>query len=71
VDLDKSGSIDYSEFVAATMKMKDLNIEKSLMQAFKIFDIDGNGKITFNEIKEIIGNDLAQQDDEIWKEVLK
>ncbi len=71
MDLDKSGSIDYSEFVAATMKMKDLNIEKSLMQAFKIFDIDGNGKITFNEIKEIIGNDLAQQDDEIWKEVLK
>ena len=38
VDIDKSGSIDYSEFVIATMNEKKILDEKKIEAAFKMFD---------------------------------
>ena len=36
-----------------------------------MFDKDKNGKITFDEVKELLGSSLSQYDDEVWKSVLK
>ena len=38
VDIDKSGFIDYSEFVIASMNEKNLLTNEKLQAAFKMFD---------------------------------
>jgi len=55
VDIDKSGYIDYSEFVVAAMNEKQLLTNEKLQSAFKMFDKDGSGLISAEEIKEVLG----------------
>ena len=44
------------EFIAATIEDNiDLKEEKLLM-AFKMFDVDGSGKISADELKQILGS---------------
>ena len=70
VDIDKSGTIDYNEFVLATInKQKLLNKEK-LEATFKMFDKDGSGTITADEIKSVLGKAVDKKLlDEMVKEV--
>ena len=51
VDADGNGEIDYSEFVVATMNEKHLLSSNKLQTAFKMFDKDGGGSISTDEIK--------------------
>jgi calcium-dependent protein kinase len=51
VDTDGSGEIDYSEFVVATMNEQNLLSNNKLQIAFKMFDKDGGGSISTDEIK--------------------
>ena len=68
VDIDKSGTIDYNEFVLATInKQKLLNKEK-LEATFKMFDKDGSGTITADEIKSVLGKTV---DKNILEEMIK
>lgn len=61
IDIDKSGTIDYNEFlIAATNRQCVLNKEK-LEQTFKMFDKDGNGSISLDEIRSILGNSFTDQ----------
>eukprot|EP01068_Selenidium_serpulae_P007835 Selendium_serpulae@DN4815_c1_g1_i2.p1 len=53
VDSDGSGVIDYTEFIAAALERKDFIQEDVLRSAFSRFDIDGNGKITRDELKQV------------------
>ena len=62
LDADKNGSISYTEFIAATMTQSMYLKEDKIFQAFKMFDKDGNGKITADEIKSVLGNDDAYKD---------
>ena len=55
VDSDESGEIDYSEFVMATMNARNLVSEKRLEAAFRAFDKDGNGQISPEEVRSILG----------------
>jgi calcium-dependent protein kinase len=55
VDSDNSGYIDYSEFVVAAMNEKSLTTNDKLQAAFKMFDRDGSGVISADEIKEVLG----------------
>jgi calcium-dependent protein kinase len=71
VDIDKSGTIDYNEFVlAATNRQNILNKEK-LEATFKMFDKDGSGTISSEEIRGFLGNNFTDQKslDAIIKEV--
>lgn len=54
VDTDKSGFIDYTEFVVASMNEKALMTNERLGGAFKMFDKDRSGLITPNEIREVL-----------------
>lgn len=56
IDIDKNGTIDYTEFVMATMNDKQLMTNDKLQQAFKLFDKDGNGSIEADEIKAVLGD---------------
>lgn len=54
VDTDKSGFIDYSEFVVAATNEAQLTTNEKLQAAFKMFDKDGSGIISPDEIKEVL-----------------
>jgi len=54
VDADGNGEIDYSEFVVATMNEKQLLSSNKLQTAFKMFDKDGGGSISTEEIKQVL-----------------
>jgi len=55
VDSDNSGFIDYTEFVIAAMNEQEMNSNEFLQAAFKMFDKDGSGVISAEEIKAVLG----------------
>jgi calcium-dependent protein kinase len=68
-DTDGSGEIDYSEWVVATMDKKKLLTNEKLEVAFNLFDKDGGGSISANEVKEVLG--IGKNIDEaIWNEII-
>lgn len=50
--MDHSGTIDYGEFIAATVHLNKLEREEHLMAAFRYFDKDGSGSITVDELQQ-------------------
>merc|ERR1719253_1680808 len=54
VDSDGSGVIDYTEFLAATMSKRQYFQEDVCWAAFRTFDLDGNGKITKDELAQVL-----------------
>merc|ERR1711988_1088257 len=67
VDNDGSGTIDFAEFLSLmSKKMKDADSEEELMEAFKVFDKDGNGFISSVELRHVMAN-LGEKltDDEV------
>ena len=54
IDTDKSGKIDYTEFIAATLNKKNYLQKEKLFEAFSMLDINNKGKITKEEIKGIL-----------------
>ena len=66
VDEDKSETIDFKEFLGLmAKKMKENDSEDELIEAFKMFDRDGNGKISAHELRYVMlssGEDLTEQD---------
>ena len=56
LDADKSGSIDYSEFLLAAINQKKILTQQNLKEAFNLFDKDKNGSINASEIKAILGS---------------
>lgn len=55
LDKDGSGSIDYSEFVLATINREKLLATEKLLMAFRMIDKDKSGTITKEEIKQAFG----------------
>jgi len=68
VDIDKSGAIDYTEFILATMEKKAISNEK-LLESFNLFDQDGNGFITAEELMQVLGNHLSK-DNKLWLDLI-
>lgn len=69
IDQDKSGFIEYEEFVRAAINKKELLSEQNLLNAFKLFDKDGSGGITPNELKALLGI-TSKYSDKVWNEVI-
>lgn len=51
-DIDNSGTIDYGEFIAATLHLNKIEREDHLFAAFSYFDKDGSGYITQDELQQ-------------------
>ncbi len=54
IDSDKSGFLEYEEFIAATINKKGLFTDENLKAAFYLFDQDKNGTISTEEIRNIL-----------------
>jgi calmodulin len=73
VDQDNNKSIEFPEFLELmSRKMKDVDTEEEMMEAFKIFDKDGNGFVSKDDIKtamDQLGEKLKPEElDEIMKD---
>ena len=56
VDADGNGNLDFSEFLTLmASKMRYNDTEEELLEAFKIFDRDGDQLIKLAEIKHVFG----------------
>ncbi|CAL9187735.1 unnamed protein product [Musa hybrid cultivar] len=53
-DVDGNGSIDYIEFITATMHMNRVEREDHLYKAFEYFDEDKSGYITVEELEQAL-----------------
>ena len=69
IDTDKSGVINYTEFLASTIDQKIYLKEEKLYEAFKTFDKDGSGKISIDEVIQILK--VEQNDVKIIEEMIK
>nr|XP_018682256.1 PREDICTED: calcium-dependent protein kinase 2-like isoform X3 [Musa acuminata subsp. malaccensis] len=53
-DADGNGTIDYEEFITATMHMNRMDREEHLYTAFQYFDKDNSGYITKEELEQAL-----------------
>lgn len=60
VDCNGSGGLDYTEFLAATIDQKLYMQRDICWAAFRIFDLDGDGKITREELGKVLNGDSVQ-----------
>jgi calcium-dependent protein kinase len=70
VDSDKSGYISYDEFIRACVDKKKILTEDRLEQAFNMFDKNGDGSISSNEIKSVLQKEKSFSN-EVWDQIIK
>ena len=66
-----NGTIDFPEFLTMmARKMKDTDSEEEILEAFKVFDKDGNGFISAAELRHVMTN-LGEKltDEEVDEEI--
>ncbi|CEM02372.1 unnamed protein product [Vitrella brassicaformis CCMP3155] len=54
VDTAATGTVDYTEFLAACLNQSHYIQEEACRAAFRVFDIDGNGRISKDELRQVI-----------------
>lgn len=54
IDMDGDGSIQYSEFVASLLMTQGKLLEDVLYHAFHIFDVNGDGSISLEELRVML-----------------
>ena len=61
LDMDNNGYIEYEEFVRAAVSKEKFLSENVLKYAFKYFDKDNSGEITFDEIEEVFKESVSDK----------
>ena len=70
-DTDHSGEIDYSEWAVATISKENILTDAKMKGAFNMFDKDGSGSISADEIKEVLGVGRRIGDEKVWNDIIR
>eukprot|EP00274_Cyanoptyche_gloeocystis_P007843 CAMPEP_0196653436 /NCGR_PEP_ID=MMETSP1086-20130531/3059_1 /TAXON_ID=77921 /ORGANISM="Cyanoptyche gloeocystis , Strain SAG4.97" /LENGTH=99 /DNA_ID=CAMNT_0041984633 /DNA_START=400 /DNA_END=696 /DNA_ORIENTATION=+ len=66
IDKDGSGTIDFEEFLEMmTQKMSEKDPKEDILKAFKLFDDDSTGKISFKNLKRVakeLGENMTDEE---------
>nr|CCA22583.1 caltractin putative [Albugo laibachii Nc14] len=66
IDKDGSGTIDFTEFLEMmTTKMSEKDSKEEIIKAFRLFDDDETGKITFRNLKRVakeLGENMTDEE---------
>ncbi|RMZ88738.1 hypothetical protein DV736_g4030, partial [Chaetothyriales sp. CBS 134916] len=76
VDVDQSGAIDFDEFLKMmSTTLKPIDVDQETRAAFAVFDKDGSGTISADELRQVmksLGEDLTDAEiDEMIREADK
>ena len=67
-----NGTIDFPEFLTMmACKMKDMDSEEKIREAFRVFDKDGNGFISAAELRHVMTNLGEKLTDEEVDEMIR
>jgi calcium-dependent protein kinase len=69
IDFNHDGCINFSEFLTANFKKEKLLSEKTLQKTFNLLDLDGNGYITLDELKESMPIEITSKIE--WRELIE
>lgn len=71
LDMDGNGRMDYTEFVAACMDRKMRTQEELCWAAFRVFDLDNDGSISFQEMHQVLMSASIQEafDDSVLEQL--
>ena len=70
-DVNGDGKIDYTEFIAAAFQKDMLLSGQNLRAAFQIFDKDGDGSISREELKQVFGDGhVSMRGEQVWDEIM-
>jgi calcium-dependent protein kinase len=69
IDFNNDGCINFSEFLTANFKKEKLLSEKTLQKTFNLLDLDGNGYITLDELKESMPVEITSKIE--WRELIE
>lgn len=66
IDKDGSGTIDFEEFLSMmTSKMGERDSREEILKAFRLFDDDNTGKISFKNLKRVakeLGENISDEE---------
>ena len=72
VDEDGNQEIDFQEFLFLMARnMQDIDEEKVITQGFSVFDNDGDGKISLDDLRTVMNSLGEQLTDEQIAEIIK
>jgi len=72
VDADGNGTLDFTEFLSLmATKTKELDVEEEFIEAFRVFDRDGNGFVSAAELRQALTAMGEKMTDEEVDEIIK
>ncbi|MCQ2817017.1 MAG: protein kinase [archaeon] len=69
IDTDGNGYIEYEEFVRGGIDKKEIVTNENLRKVFSLFDTDGSGSISSDEIKNVLDKENSFGD-KVWDEII-